>query len=99
MHFENFAKIVPPERRDALVEGVRGAGVHVGDGHLVPPPGEHRALQLPVGALRTLGAAHGQAAVGAGEPVLGELTQSLWCFLTITDLTSLKQERQTGGVS
>ena len=91
--------IVPPERRDALVEGVRGAGVHVGDGHLAPPPGEHRALQLPVGALRTLGAAHGQAAVGAGKPVLGELTQSLWCFLTITDLTSLKQERQTGGVS
>ena len=97
----HFAMIVPPEWRDALVEGVWGAGVHVGDGHghLVPPPGEHRALQLPVGALRTLGAAHGQAAVGAGEPVLGELTQSLWCFLTITDLTSLKQERQTGGVS
>ena len=67
--------IVPPEWRDALVEGVRRAGVHVGDGDLVPPPGEHRALQLPVAALRTLGAAHGQAAVGAGDPVLGELTQ------------------------
>ena len=64
-----------PEWRDALVEGVRRAGVHVGDGDLVPPPGEHRALQLPVAALRTLGAAHGQAAVGAGDPVLGELTQ------------------------
>ena len=75
MHFKNFAMIVPPEWRDALVEGVRGAGVHVGDGHLAPPPGEHRALQLPVGALRTLGAAHGQAARGAGDPVLGELTQ------------------------
>ena len=73
--------------------------VNVADLQLPLLLGKHRALQLSVDSSGALLVAHGEVALRAGEPV----TRKLRAIITQRSLgagfTTLRQERQRGGVS